>query len=69
MIKVEKKLVIGSPRQLEEALCNFEDSSSLNTSFIERLNLTIWQDSAYLCRKTPCHAGNGDHLDDNLDLH
>ena len=50
------------------ALCNSEDSSSLNTAFIERLNLTIRQASAYLCRKTPCHARNRDCLDDLLEL-
>jgi hypothetical protein len=29
-----------------------EDSSKLNTSFVERLNLTIRQGSAYLFRRT-----------------
>ncbi len=33
-----------------------EDSSTLNTSFVERHNLTIRQGSAYLGRRTPCHA-------------
>ena len=58
----------GSRGQLERALSNSEDSSSLNTAFIERLNLTIRQGSAYLCRKTACHARNRDYLDDHLEL-
>ena len=33
-----------------------EDSSTVNTSFIERLNLTIRQSSAYLSRRTLSHA-------------
>src|SRR4030095_7661812 len=33
-----------------------EDSSKLNTSFVERLNLTIRQGSAYLSRRTICQA-------------
>ena len=40
----------------------------MNTAFIERLNLTIRQGSAYLCRKTPCHARNKEYLDDHLEL-
>ena len=66
--KVERKLVFGSHQQLEQALCKSEDSCSLNTAFIERLNLTIRQGSAYLGRKTPCHARNGEYLDDHLEL-
>jgi hypothetical protein len=37
---------------LEERLRDSEDSSKLNTSFVERLNLTIRQGSAYLLRRT-----------------
>jgi len=66
--KVERKLVFGSRQQFEGALYKSEDSCSLNTAFIERLNLTIRQGSAYLGRKTPCHARNGEYLDDHLEL-
>jgi hypothetical protein len=45
-----------------------EDSSKLNTSFIERLNLTIRQGSAYLCRRTICHARWKERLEDHLEL-
>ena len=61
-------LVIGSQNQLEAALVRSEDSQTLNTSFIERLNLTIRQGSAYLHRKTPCHARRGEYLDQHLEL-
>ena len=34
--------------QVEDVLSRSEDSSRLNTSFVERLNLTVRQGSAYL---------------------
>jgi IS1 family transposase len=54
--KVVRRAVIGAAWRLEKALRYSEDSSRLNTSFIERLNLTIRQGSAYLFRRTICHA-------------
>ena len=60
--------MIGAAWRLEEALRNSEDSSKLNTSFIERLNLTIRQGSAYLCRRTICHARWQERLEDHLEL-
>ncbi|MFT7669707.1 MAG: IS1 family transposase [Planctomycetota bacterium] len=68
VVKVGTKLVIGSERQLEDALEASEDSSKLNTAFIERLNLTIRQGSAYLNRRSPCHARKKRTLDDHLEL-
>ena len=40
----------------------------LNTSFVERLNLTIRQGSAYLGRRTICQARWKQCLDDHLEL-
>jgi hypothetical protein len=45
-----------------------EGGSTLNTSFIERLNLTIRQGSAYLCRKTICQARWRERLEGHLEL-
>ena len=47
---------IGTAARLKAAIVESEDSETLNTSFIERLNLTIRQASAYLRRRSPCHA-------------
>jgi len=47
VIRVERKALIGAGR-LKEALRDSEDSETLNTSFVERLNLTLRQGSAYL---------------------
>jgi transposase-like protein/IS1 family transposase len=54
IVKVERRAVIGAAWRFEERLRDSEDSSKLNTSFIERLNLTIRQGSAYLFRRTLC---------------
>ena len=50
------------------SLARSEDSSTVNTSFIERLNLTIRQSSAYLSRRTLSHARATDTLDAHLEL-
>jgi hypothetical protein len=59
--------VIGAGR-LQQALRDSEDSVKLNTSFVERLNLTIRQGSAYLGRRTICQARWKQCLDDHLEL-
>ena len=53
---------------MEQLLFESEDSSTINTSFIERLNLTIRQGCAYLGRRTACHSRRKDLLADNLAL-
>ena len=62
VVRVERRLLLGTEAELEEALLNSEDSSTLNTSFIERHNLTIRQGSGYLGRRTPCHARRNEFL-------
>ena len=68
VVKVDRRRVIGSPRTLEDALERSEDSETLNTSFIERLNLTLRQGTAYLCRRSACHARSNERLADHLEL-
>jgi IS1 family transposase len=67
VIRVERRAVIGAGR-LELTLQDSEDSVNLNTSFVERLNLTIRQSSAYLGRRTICQARWKQCLDDHLEL-
>ena len=59
---------IGTTRQLKAALWESEDSASLNTSFVERLTLTIRHGSAYLRRRSPCHARGADPLRGHVEL-
>ena len=68
IIKVERRTLIGDTWRFEETLRDSEDSSKLNTSFVERLSLTIRQGSAYLCRRTICHARWKERLEDHLEL-
>ena len=53
---------------LKQALRNSEDSVKLNTSFVERLNLTIRQGSSYLSRRTISQARWKERLEDHLEL-
>ena len=68
VVRVSSRLVLGSEWMLEEALERSEDSSKLNTAFIERLNLTIRMGSAYLARRSPCHARSRERLTQHLEL-
>jgi len=67
VIRVERKALIGAGR-LNQALRNSEDSGTLNTSFVERLNLTIRQSSAYLGRRTIGQSRWKQCLEDHLEL-
>ncbi len=68
VIKVERRLIIGTKPKIEQLLFESEDSSTINTSFVERLNLTIRQGCAYLGRRTACHSRHKDLLANNLEL-
>jgi transposase-like protein len=68
VIKVERRIRTGAAWRWEQAWRNSEDSRKLNTSYIERLNLTIRQGSAYLCRRSLCHARRKQPLEDHLEL-
>lgn len=66
--KVDRKVIIGSKEQIADALECSEDSQNLNTSFIERLNLTIRRNTSYLHRKSPAHANRPEKLQEQLEF-
>lgn len=68
VVQVERRIPLCTRRKLENAIEQSEDSSTLNTSFIERLNLTVRQGSAYLGRRTAAHARSSQHLLAHLEL-
>ena len=68
VVRVERRTRIGAAWRWEQASRDSEDSTQLNTSFIERLNLTIRQGSAYLCRRTICYARCKERLAAHLEL-
>ena len=59
---------MGASWRFEEVLTNSEDSTTLNTSFIERMNLTTRQSSAYLTRRTLSHARSKEKLEEHLEI-
>ena len=67
VVRVERRRRIGTAGRLQAALWESEDSETLHTSFVERLNLTIRQGSAYLRRRSPCHARGADQLHGHVD--
>ena len=68
IVQVERRERLGVSWRFEAGLNNSEDSSTLNTSFIERMNLTIRQGSASLSRRTLSHARSEDKLEEHLEL-
>jgi hypothetical protein len=66
--RVDRNLLVGTLADLEESLFHSEDSKTLNTSFVERHNLTIRQGCSYLGRRTPSHARQFKFLDDQMAL-
>ena len=68
VVRVERRVTIGTTSRLKDALLASEDSATLNTSFVERLNLTIRHGSAYLRRRSPCHARGADQLRGHVEL-
>ena len=52
VVRVERRVKICTASRLQTALLTSEDFETLNTSFVERLNLTIRQGSAYLRRRS-----------------
>ena len=68
VVRVERRVKIGTATRLKAALWESEDSETLNTSFVERLNLTIRQGSAYLRRRSPCHARCEEPLRGHVEL-
>ena len=68
IVKVERRAVHGAAWRFDDALNESEDSATSNTSFIERLNLTIRQSSAYLARRTLSHARSKEKLEEHLEL-
>jgi len=67
VIKVERREEIGSKSEFEKALLESEDSEILNTSFIERLKLTLRQATSYLTRQTTCPARRSEQLENQLE--
>jgi hypothetical protein len=51
-----RQMLLGSLDQLRQTLCAARTRPSLNTSFVERLNLTLRGGLLALTRRSPCMA-------------
>jgi IS1 family transposase len=68
VVHTEKKLVIGTNDDFLEAMSRSEDSKTINTSYVERLNLTIRRSIACLQRKTNAMCRSERSLTEQLEL-
>ena len=57
--------VVQDESRFEQVLFDSEDSYTINTSFIERYNLTVHQGSGYLCKRTSCHCRQDNYLEEH----
>jgi len=56
VVKVERNIVFGNPNAIQEIIASSKVSKKINTSFIERANLTLRNYNKKLARKTLCFA-------------
>lgn len=56
VVKVERKILFGDPQAIDTIIASSKVSTKINTSFIERTNLTLRNHSKKLSRKTLCFA-------------
>jgi len=68
VLRVDRRPIIGARWGFVEALVESEDSSTLDRSFIERLKLTIHQGTAYLKRRSACHARSRKRLEEQIEI-
>lgn len=56
VVKVQRNIIFGDPETIEQTLQASKASNAINTSFIERSNLTLRNHNRKLSRKTLCFA-------------
>ena len=66
--KIEKKVIFGTEKQVYEKLREAPCSNAVNTSFVERNNLTLRQQNGRLQRKTLQFSKEKELLNSQLDL-
>jgi len=62
------RVVLGTQEEIDDAIDRSEDSRVINTSFVERLNLTIRRMVVALHRRTSAFARSHERLADALEL-
>ena len=67
-LRTKERLVLGNQWRLEAAQARSEDSRKLNTSYVERLNLTLRQSIAALHRRTTAWVRTEERLAELVDV-
>ena len=67
IIKVDRRMQLGSLEDLQAALQKLDFTGTINTAFVERLNLTLRQGLAALTRRSWATAQLAPALEDQLD--
>ncbi len=68
VVKVERNIVFGNPDSIKEIIASSKVSKKINTSFIERANLTLRNYNKKLARKTLCFAKKKTALDAQVNI-
>ena len=68
LVKVERNVIYGDPKVIDETIKASKTSSNINTSFIERANLTLRNHSRKLARKTLCFAKQKQALESQTNI-
>jgi IS1 family transposase len=68
VVKVERNIIFGDTKLIDQTLEASKVSSSINTSFIERSNLTLRNHNRKLTRKTLCFAKLKQALESQLNI-
>ena len=68
VVRAEKRLVLGAEWHYDDAMERSEDSKTINTAYVERLNLTIRRSLACLQRKTNATCRSTESLAGQLEL-
>jgi len=66
-VEVERRVLVGEAEAYRERLCQAGLSGRINTSFVERLNLTIRQSVSKLTRRTWGPARHSSELLEHLE--
>ena len=68
VVKVERNIVFGDPKDIDQTIKASKVSNNINTSFIERVNLTLRNHNRKLTRKTLCFAKLKQALESQLNI-
>lgn len=67
VVEVQRRILLGTPEAIAQILAADECGSQINTSYVERDNLTSRQSNGRLVRKTLSHSKKAHYLQRHID--